>query len=152
MLEKTGDYLVREENHSPRALETARSFRPDLLLLDISMPYLDGPEIARLVSADEEISETPIIFLSALISEREAAAGKRVDGHRCLPKPTCVVDLVHTIEDTLAAAYGVPAGDRDFSFLDFLSYGVHPMTDDTNTLQARIEAAQQNPQNRWRNG
>ncbi len=102
MLEKTGGYIVREENHSSSALDAARDFRPDLLLLDISMPELDGPDVARLVGADEEIGGTAIVFLSALISPSEAAAGKRVDGHRCLPKPTCVVELVQTIESTLA--------------------------------------------------
>ena len=104
MLEKTGDYIVREENHSSRAVETARAFRPDLLLLDISMPEIDGPEVARMVGSDDEIGDTAIVFLSSLVSAREAAAGMRVDGHRCLPKPTCVVELVRTIEDTIALA------------------------------------------------
>ena len=104
LLEKTGDYIVREENHSRRAVEAARDFRPDLLLLDISMPGLDGPEVARLVGADEEIGGTPVVFLSGLVTSCEVAAGKRVDGHPCLPKPTCVVELVQTIENTLALA------------------------------------------------
>ena len=102
MLEKTGSYIVREENESRYAVDAAREFRPDLMLLDISMPGLDGPEVARLVGSDEELGHTAILFLSALISPHEAAAGKLVDGHPCLPKPTCVVELVQTIEDTLA--------------------------------------------------
>ncbi len=104
LLEKSGGYIVREENHSRRAVEMTRDFRPDLILLDIDMPHLDGTEVARLVRGDEEIGGTAILFLSALVTPDETAAGKRVDGHRCLPKPTCFVELVQTIEDTLALA------------------------------------------------
>src|SRR5204863_4577050 len=42
LLERTGCYLVREENDAPRAHQTARNFRPDLILLDILMPATDG--------------------------------------------------------------------------------------------------------------
>ena len=66
------------------------------------MPGIDGPEIARLMRADVEMSGTAIVFLSALVSPREASSGKRVEGHPCLPKPTSVCELVQTIEDTLA--------------------------------------------------
>lgn len=104
MLESSGDYIVREENQSRRAVAMIRDFRPDLLLLDIDMPGLDGTEVARLVRDDEEIGDTAILFLSALVSSDETSAGKRVDGHRCLPKPTCFVEMVQTIEDTLALA------------------------------------------------
>ena len=89
---------------SRRAMATARHFRPDLLLLDIDMPHLDGTDIARLVRSDDEIHRTAILFLSSLVSTDEVVAGKRVEGHLCLPKPTCLISLVQTIEDTLTLA------------------------------------------------
>ena len=46
LLEKTGRYLVFEENDSTRAHQTARNFRPDLIFLDVVMPDRDGGEIA----------------------------------------------------------------------------------------------------------
>ena len=104
MLEKTGHYVVREENHSRRAVQAARLFRPDLLLLDIDMPEIDGPELARRVRSLKELGDPAVVFLSSLISPGEAANGKRVDGHPCLPKPTCLFELVQTIEDTIALA------------------------------------------------
>ncbi len=104
LLEKSGGYIVQEENHSRRAVAMTRDFRPDLILLDIDMPGLDGTEVARLVRSDEEIGGTAILFLSGLVTSSETSAGKRVDGHRCLPKPTCFAKLVQTIEDTLALA------------------------------------------------
>ena len=46
LLEKTGRYLVFEENESTRAHQTARNFRPDLIFLDVVMPDTDGGEVA----------------------------------------------------------------------------------------------------------
>ena len=102
MLEKTHRYDVREENDSRSALQAARDFRPDLLLLDIEMPGLDGADIARLVRSDKEIGHTAILFLSSLFSARDVAAGKRVDGHLCLPKPTSIDELVRTIDGVIS--------------------------------------------------
>ena len=47
LLEKTGRYVVLEENDSTRAHQAARNFRPDLIFLDVVMPGRDGGEIAR---------------------------------------------------------------------------------------------------------
>ena len=104
MLEKTGYYKVREENRSCDVVNTIRDFRPDLMLLDIDMPELDGPEVARLVRSDAEIGGTAIVFLSALVSPKESTQGRRVDGYPCLSKPTSVCELVQTIEETIALA------------------------------------------------
>jgi CheY-like chemotaxis protein len=52
ILQQTGQYVVCEENDAASALETARSFRPDLILLDLVMPQLDGAEVAAQVESD----------------------------------------------------------------------------------------------------
>jgi len=54
LLEKTGRYVVFEENDSTRAHQTARNFRPDLIFLDVVMPDRDGGEIAAQIRADPE--------------------------------------------------------------------------------------------------
>ena len=102
LLEKTGRYTVQEENHSPQAVRTARVFRPDLMLLDMNMPQLDGCEVAAGVQADDSLAGTPIVFLTSLVTPREVAAGKRIEGYPCLSKPTSVEDLVQVIEEILA--------------------------------------------------
>ena len=50
LLQLTGRYLVREENDPRRVLETALGFQPDLILLDLIMPELDGAEVAVIPS------------------------------------------------------------------------------------------------------
>ena len=57
LLEKTGQYLVLEENNSIKAHQSARIFRPDLILLDVVMPIRDGGEIAAQIQADPKLQK-----------------------------------------------------------------------------------------------
>jgi len=68
LLERTGHYLVLEENDATNAHRSARNFRPDLILLDIVMPETDGGEVAARIEADPELQNTPIIFLTGLVT------------------------------------------------------------------------------------
>ena len=98
LLEKTGRYLVFEENHPARAHQTARNFRPNLIFLDVVMPDQDGGEIAAQFRADPELEGTPIVFLTALVTRAEATGGLRIDGHPFLAKPINIQELIKTIE------------------------------------------------------
>ena len=103
LLEKTGQYLVLEENSSTRAYRNARIFRPDLILLDVVMPIRDGGEIAAQIRADPELQNTPIIFLTALVTPAEAKAGVHIDGHPFLAKPVNIQELMSAIDEHLPA-------------------------------------------------
>jgi CheY-like chemotaxis protein len=103
LLEKTGRYLVLEENDSAKAHTTARNFRPDLIFLDVVMPDRDGGEIAAQIQVDPELHGTPIIFLTALVTKAEADKGLRIDGHAFLAKPIEIQELMNAIEEHLSA-------------------------------------------------
>jgi two-component system, OmpR family, alkaline phosphatase synthesis response regulator PhoP len=103
LLEKTGDYLVFEENDSAKAHQSVRNFRPHLILIDVVMPIRDGGEIATQVQADPELQNTPIICLTALVTQAEAKAGIRIDGHPFLAKPINIQELIRAIEQHLPA-------------------------------------------------
>jgi CheY-like chemotaxis protein len=103
LLEKTGQYSVLEENNSTRAYRSALIFRPDLILLDVVMPIRDGGEIAAQIRADPELQNTPIIFLTALVTPTEARAGVHIDGHPFLAKPINIQELIRTIDEHLFA-------------------------------------------------
>jgi len=103
LLEKTGRYLVFEENNPTRAHQTARNFRPDLIFLDVVMPDQDGAEIAALIRADSDLRNTPIIFLTALVTRVEANAGLHIDGHPFLAKPINIQELIKAIERAVPA-------------------------------------------------
>jgi CheY-like chemotaxis protein len=101
LLEKTGNYVVLEENDADQAHQSARNFRPDAILLDIMMPKTDGGEVAAQIEADPELRNRPIIFLTALVTEPETKAGLRIEGHRSLAKPINIPQLIDQIEESL---------------------------------------------------
>ena len=100
LLEKTGGYLVLEENDAAKAHQSAHNFRPDLILLDIMMPQRDRVELASEIGADPQLQRTPIIFLTAL---GDARAGLRIQGHPVLAKPINVPELIKRLEENLPA-------------------------------------------------
>lgn len=71
-LEETGRYAATTENYSHDALATILRVRPNLILLDVHMPGMDGGDVARLVRAHPALQNTHIIFFTALISRQEA--------------------------------------------------------------------------------
>jgi len=103
LLEKISHYLVLEENDAAKAHESARDFRPDLILLDIMMPQIDGGDIAAQIDADPGLQRTPIIFLTALVTKAEAKAGLHIQGHPVLAKPIDIPELINRIEENLPA-------------------------------------------------
>ena len=103
LLEKIGSYCVLEENDAAKAYQSARNFRPDLILLDIMMPERDGGDIAAQIDADPGLQETPIIFLTALVTKAEAKAGFHIQGHPVLAKPVNIWELINRIEENLPA-------------------------------------------------
>ena len=103
LLERTGRYSVLEENDATKAHQSAQNFRPDLILLDVVMPETDGGEVAAQIQADPELRRTPVIFLTALVTETETKAGLRIQGHPFLAKPINIPELIKRIEENLAA-------------------------------------------------
>jgi CheY-like chemotaxis protein len=101
LLERTGHYQVLEENDATKAHQSARNFRPDLILLDIVMPETDGGEVAARIEADPELQNTPIIFLTALVTRAETKSGLTIQGHPFLAKPVSIPELINAIEEHL---------------------------------------------------
>jgi CheY-like chemotaxis protein len=101
-LEGTKRYLVREENDGSQALAAARIFRPELILLDIMMPKMDGGDVARQIAEDPLLKEVKIIFLTAIVSQKEVARGVGMGGYPFMAKPVSLAALTEMIEETLA--------------------------------------------------
>src|SRR6266566_7744788 len=104
LLQNTHHYVVCEENDPRRALETARSFHPDLILLDLIMPQADGTEVAAQITSDWMLHSVPIVFVTALITREEARDGRRIEGHRIIPKPGHASELIKVVEEKSSEA------------------------------------------------
>ena len=104
-LEAFGSYEVSIENSSTQAIETARRFRPDLILLDQVMPGMDGGDVTSALSEDPMLHAVPIIVVTALLSNKEAGpAGTVRGGQLMLAKPVKLSDLINCIEKQLKAS------------------------------------------------
>ena len=100
-LQKIGGYEVFEENDGALALETARRVRPDLILMDIVMPNVDGGDAASMIRKDSDLTRIPIIFLTAIVSKKETAPGALIGGFPFLSKPVSLDALIACIEENL---------------------------------------------------
>ena len=101
-LERTGRFEVFTENSGPRAVETVRSCRPDLIFLDVMMPGKSGDDVAQELRLDSELADIPIVFLTAIVSREETdILGSTIGGNRFLAKPVKTADLLEVIDEML---------------------------------------------------
>jgi CheY-like chemotaxis protein len=101
-LELTNDYEVATENVSGAALEVAERFRPDLVLLDVMMPGLDGGNLASRLQASPRLKHVPIVFLTAAVTRDEVRAHHGlVGGLPFLAKPVNLKEVLACLQDQL---------------------------------------------------
>lgn len=87
-LEGTDRYDVIALNDPTKAVEVANEFSPDLIVLDIIMPTLDGGEVLAELRRDKKFSSMHAIFLTGLVSSEEIGRdGYEISGHPVIPKP-----------------------------------------------------------------
>lgn len=103
-LEATGRFEVMDLNNPTLALQSARQFRPDLVLLDVMMPAMDGGEVAAVFAEDQLLAKVPIIFLTAIVGKSEVKpSGSLIGAHTFLAKPVKFEDLLACIDRHLGA-------------------------------------------------
>lgn len=105
-LERAGDFEVRIVNDSTTALETARAFRPDLILLDVVMPGMDGGDVQAALQGDPSLAKVPVIMLTALVDSAELSEGAVAQSGSSivLPKPVDLQLLLRVVGEVLEPA------------------------------------------------
>ena len=101
---------VLEAADGESGLEQARSGAPDVILLDVMMPGLDGWRVAEELLDDERTAGIPIVFLTARAELRDRARGLDLGGVDYVTKPFNPVELAPLVRDLLER---VAAGERD---------------------------------------
>jgi DNA-binding response OmpR family regulator len=109
---------VLEANDGPSGLEKARAEVPDVILLDVMMPALDGWRVAEQLLDDEATQDIPIIFLTARAEFRDRARGLDIGGVDYVTKPFSPLELAGLVNDLLVR---IERGERDALRREMLS-------------------------------
>jgi CheY-like chemotaxis protein len=101
-LERAG-YDVNVASHGLEALKKVKEKRPDLIILDILMPLLDGFKVARLLKFDKRFKDIPIIVLTSRATEGERKMGEQVGANEFLYKPFRLPQVLDVVQRYLNA-------------------------------------------------
>ena len=99
-LKKEGFKVLKAEN-GEEGISKAKEYRPDLILLDIMMPKMDGLEAVEIMRKDEDLKKTPIIFLTARSDDKTEIDGLNKGGDDYITKPISTTKLVSRIKAVL---------------------------------------------------
>jgi len=84
---KDAGYQVLAENSSVMGIERAKNFKPDLILLDIMMPFMDGYEVCDELKKNKETENIPIVFLTGKDARSDEGRSFKVGGDMFIKKP-----------------------------------------------------------------
>jgi DNA-binding response OmpR family regulator len=101
---------VLEAENGTKALELARRERPDLVLLDVMMPDVDGWTVARELAEDDRTREIPVVFLTARAEAADKRMGQQLGGVGYLVKPFDPVTIGDFVEGVIER---VERGERE---------------------------------------
>ncbi|MEY2631837.1 MAG: hypothetical protein RIR00_491 [Pseudomonadota bacterium] len=102
----SGDYRVRVANSGARALEIARSTPPDLILLDVMMPGMDGYEVLQRLRSETLTADIPVIFVTAMDSTAEEERGLNCGAVDYITKPIRPAIVLARVRTQLEAKQG----------------------------------------------
>jgi len=93
--------IIRTVTSGRMALKTLKVKQPDLILLDINMPEMNGYQVCSVIKADEELCHIPVIFISALDEVFDKVRGFNVGGMDYITKPFQVEEVIARVENAL---------------------------------------------------
>ncbi len=105
-LETIGGFTVEVCSSGNEAISKVGEFSPDLILLDVMMPSMDGLSTFKALRALPQSVDTPIIFMTAAVQPRELAHYKEVGSLGVIPKPFDAMALPEIITDIWSQHHG----------------------------------------------
>jgi two-component system, OmpR family, alkaline phosphatase synthesis response regulator PhoP len=111
-------YTIHTARDGQEALDTARRVKPDLIVLDLMMPRLDGWEVCRRVRKDGQLSNASIVMLTARDEDVDKIVGLEMGADDYMTKPFNPRELVARVKAILRRAQEVPDPDAAFSVGD----------------------------------
>ena len=102
--------LLAAHGHEPQAvtdsrfaLDAAREFRPDLVITDIQLPHVSGLDLIRLIRADEQLADVPIMAVTAYSARGDEERIRAAGAQAYVSKPISVMKFAQTVEELLSA-------------------------------------------------
>lgn len=90
-------YRVEVAKHGLEALQRVKQHKPDIILLDVLMPLLDGFKVARMLKFDKNTKDIPIIVITSRATENERNLGARVGADEYLTKPYKISHVLQVV-------------------------------------------------------
>ncbi|NDY90485.1 response regulator transcription factor [Ideonella livida] len=100
-------FEVLEASHGEEGLAMARREKPDLILLDVMMPGINGLAVSQALQADERLSRIPVVMLTALDRDSDMEAGLAAGAKVYLAKPFGPIELIETVGQLIDESRGV---------------------------------------------
>jgi len=107
-LEYAGYEVITAED-GEKGLKLARELKPDLIILDVMLPKIDGFSVCRLLKFDEDYEDIPIIMLTAKGAEKDKETGQQVGADVYLTKPYNSKELMHWVEKLTSGIHAGPS-------------------------------------------
>lgn len=101
MLEPAG-FRVTGAEHGLEALEKVQEIKPDIMILDVMMPHMDGITVCKKIRSNPETADLPIVMLSGKTHLNAIEEGLQAGANRYLPKPMSRSDLIQNLREVLA--------------------------------------------------
>jgi len=100
-LEKTGNFEVDIAVNGKEGIRVAKDVRPDLILLDIRMPGMDGLEVIERLKADRDTMAIPVVMLTAVDDDAARIKSAQLFNEQYITKPVEIIELRDKIEEVL---------------------------------------------------
>ena len=101
-LETVGGFIIKICDNGHQALAEAKAFKPDLLLLDVMMPDMDGPTTLVELHKDPQLAQIPAVFMTAKVQPQEVAQLRTLGAVDVITKPFDPMTLADQIRDIWA--------------------------------------------------
>ena len=102
------EYKLKKENHELiwasdglKALEILKESKPDLIISDIMVPYMDGIQILKEIKANDELKDIPVIMLTSKAQEKDIVKGLELGAQDYMAKPFSPAELILRVNKTL---------------------------------------------------
>lgn len=101
-------YKLKNENHDPvwasdglKAMQILEEMKPDLIISDIMVPYLDGLQILKEIKKNDELKDIPVIMLTSKSQEKDVISGLEMGAQDYITKPFSPAELILRVNKTL---------------------------------------------------